>query len=71
MEDSKKVPIENKLTLTIPEAVEYSNIGQNTLYELLKLPNCPFLLRIGKKKLIKRKELDAFVSRTSYIPARS
>ena len=56
------VPIENKLMLTIPEASEYSNIGQNKLSELLKRPRCPFVLYVGNKKLIKRKEFDKFVS---------
>ena len=32
----KEVPIWEKTTLTIEEAAEYSNIGQNRLSELLK-----------------------------------
>jgi excisionase family DNA binding protein len=56
------VPIEHKLTLTIEEAAEYSNIGQNKLRKLIKLPNCPFVLFVGGKSLIKRKEFENFIS---------
>ena len=34
------VPIERKVVLTIPEAAEYSNIGQNVISTLLKSPGC-------------------------------
>ena len=36
-----EVPIYHKLTLTIKEAAEYSNIGINKIESLLKQPNCP------------------------------
>lgn len=58
-----KVPICDKCTLTIEEAAEYSNIGQNKISELLNSPRCPFLLRVGKKRLVKRKEFLDFISR--------
>lgn len=56
------VPIQDKLALTIPEAAEYSNIGQNKIDKLLKAPNCPFVLFIGSKKLVKRKEFERFIN---------
>lgn len=56
------VPIENKLALTIPEAAEYSNIGQNKIGKLLNTPNCPFVLFVGTKKLVKRREFESFIS---------
>ena len=52
------VPIYEKVTLTIREAAEYSNIGINKLECLLRSPRCPFVLYVGKKKLVKRKELN-------------
>lgn len=58
-----KVPICDKCTLTIEEAAEYSNIGQNKISELLNSPRCPFLLRVGNKRLVKRKEFEAYLSR--------
>ncbi|MBR4579631.1 MAG: hypothetical protein IKO32_00165 [Lachnospiraceae bacterium] len=56
------VPIQEKVTLTIREAAEYSNIGINKLESLLRSPRCPFVLYVGKKKLVKRKEFEQFIS---------
>ena len=58
----KEVPIWEKTTLTIEEAAEYSNIGQNRLSELLKTPRCPFVLYVGNKKLVKRREFERFIA---------
>ena len=55
------VPIWEKANLTIEEAAEFSNIGQNRIAELLKNPRCPFVLYVGKKKLVKRKEFERFI----------
>lgn len=56
------VPIQCKVALTIKEAAEYSNIGINKLECLLRSPRCPFVLYVGKKKLVKRKEFEKFIS---------
>lgn len=58
---NNQVPIENKLLLTIPEAAAYSNIGQNTLTKLLSQPRCSFVLYVGKKRLVKRKEFEKYI----------
>lgn len=60
----KKVPVWEKLNLTIEEAAEYSNIGICKLQELTRQANCPFVLYIGKKKLIKRKAFEDFIKIT-------
>ena len=57
----EKVPIPQKLTLTIREAAEYSNIGINKIDAMLKKPNCPFVLFVGNKKLVKRREFEDFI----------
>ncbi|MCQ2549486.1 MAG: hypothetical protein MJ134_05535 [Lachnospiraceae bacterium] len=63
MQDSKcTVPISEKYALTIEEAAEYSNIGQNRISELLKAPRCSFVLYVGRKKLVKRVEFERFIS---------
>ncbi len=59
----KEVPIWEKVNLTIKEAAEYSNIGINRLEALLKKPNCSFVLYVGKKKPVKRREFEHFLSR--------
>lgn len=58
------VPISEKCALTIEEAAEYSNIGQNKISELLKMPRCGFVLYVGKKKLVKRKEFEDYISKS-------
>ena len=58
----EKVPIHLKVTLTIREAAEYSNIGINKIDSMLRSPNCPFVLFVGTKKLVKRKEFEQFIS---------
>lgn len=59
----ERVPIPQKMTLTIPEAAEYTNIGMNKIASLLRCPNCPFVLYVGNKKLVKRKEFEAYISK--------
>ena len=56
------VPIEKKMNLTIKEAAEYSNIGINKIAEMLRNPMCNFVLYIGNKKLVKRKEFEQYLS---------
>ena len=58
----EKVPIHLKMTLTIREAAEYSNIGINKIDSMLRSPKCPFVLFVGTKKLVKRKEFEQFIS---------
>ena len=58
---NESVPIHLKTTLTIREAAEYSNIGINKIDSMLKQPNCPFVLFVGKKKLVKRREFEDFI----------
>ena len=57
-----KVPIHLKMTLTVREAAIYSSIGINKIDSLLRMPNCPFVLYVGSKKLVKRKEFEEFIS---------
>lgn len=55
------VPIHRKMTLTIREAAEYSNIGINKIESMLRQPNCPFVLYVGTKKLVKRLEFEEYI----------
>ena len=55
-------PIHLKMTLTAREAAEYSSIGINKIDSMLRTPNCPFVLFVGTKKLVKRKEFEQFIS---------
>ena len=62
-ETEVKVPIHLEVTLTIKEAAEYSNIGINKIDSMLKQPNCPFVLYVGTRKLVKRKEFEEYIRR--------
>ena len=42
--------------------LRYSNIGINKIDSMLRSPNCPFVLFVGTKKLVKRKEFEQFIS---------
>ncbi len=57
-----EVPISEKIAWTIPETAQMSNIGENKLYDLVKNPKCPFVIYVGNKRLIKRKEFLKFIS---------
>ena len=56
------LPIDRKMLLSIREAAEYSNIGINKIDAMLKQPNCPFVLYVGTRKLVKRKEFEEYIS---------
>lgn len=56
------IPLNLKLTMTVKEAAQYSNIGINRIDRMLRSPNCPFVLYVGTKKLVKRKEFEQFIS---------
>ena len=62
MDNDSNLPIDRKYLLSIPEAAEYTNIGQNKINELLKEPRCSFVLFVGKKKLVKRTEFENWLS---------
>ena len=67
MENEERVPIHLKMTLTIKEAAEYSNIGINKIDAMLKQPNCPFVLYVGTRKLVKRREFEEYIRREIFI----
>ena len=67
MEKIENVPIHLKMTLTTREAAEYSNIGINKIDSMLRAPNCPFVLYIGTKKLVKRREFEEYISKKTVI----
>ena len=59
-----EVPVWEKANLTLEEAEAYSNIGINRLRDISDEQNCPFVLWVGSKRLIKRKQFDAFMEKS-------
>ena len=55
------VPIWEKVALTLEEAAAYSNVGINRIREITNNENCPFVLFVGNKRLIKRKPYEKYL----------
>ncbi len=62
-----EVPIYKKANLTLEEAAAYFSIGVNKLRELSDDDKCVFVLWVGNKRLIKRKQLEEYLSKTCSI----
>lgn len=66
MENKKNkydIPLWCKPTLSIEEAVAYTGIGRGKLYELTNPEDCPFVLWIGNRRMIKRKAFDEYIEK--------
>jgi len=59
----EEVPIWQKSNLTLTEASLYSGIGINKLKEITSGEQCNFVLWVGNKRLIKRRQLDDYIER--------
>lgn len=59
--NNKDVPIWKKSNLTLTEASKYSGIGINKIREISNDKNCPFVLFVGSKRLIKREAFDKYL----------
>ena len=58
------VPIWEKVALTLEEAAAYSNVGINRIREITNNENCPFVLFVGNKRLIKRKPFEKYLEQS-------
>lgn len=59
----KEIPIWEKSNLTVEEASAYSGIGISKIRQLTESEDCPFVLWNGKKRLIKRRRFDEYLSK--------
>lgn len=57
------IPLWEKLTLSIDEAALYTGLGKAKLYEMTNREDCPFVLWIGKRRVIKREAFDEYISK--------
>ncbi len=58
-----KIPIWLKPTLSIAEAAVYSGISTGKLYQMTEQEDCPFVIWIGSRRIIKRKSFDEYLER--------
>lgn len=56
-----EVPIWEKANLTLEEAAAYSGVGINRIRDISDEKNCPFVLWVGTKRLIKRKAFEKYL----------
>lgn len=61
------IPISQRAVLSVREASVYARISRETLRELLRKPDCPFAIQIGKRMLVKRRQFDEFLDNTNKI----
>ena len=59
-----EVPIWQKANLTLEEAAAYFGIGVKKLRELTDTDTCAFVLWVGGKRLIKRKQMELYLEKT-------
>lgn len=57
------IPLWHKANLTIEEAAAYSGIGRDKLYDMTNREDCPFVLWIGNRRLIKRQVFDEYIAK--------
>lgn len=50
-----------RMNLTLEEAAAYTGIGTDKLRELSNRESCDFVLWVGTKRLLKRKQLEEFL----------
>jgi len=60
---SYNIPLWNKLNLSVSEASIYSNISTTKIYEMTEKPDCPFVIWIGNRRIIKRKAFEEYLAR--------
>jgi len=60
---NKEVRICEKEMLTVCEAAMIFNIGQNKLRELTSSEKCSFVLFLGNKRLIKKRQFLKFIEK--------
>lgn len=63
MKKTNNIPIWEKLNLTLIEASNYSGIGINKLREISESEDCDFVIWVGSKRLIKRKEFEKYLQK--------
>lgn len=57
------IPVWERSSLTIDQAAVYCGVGKDKLRELTDRPDCPFVLWIGSKRLVRRKKLDEYLDK--------
>ncbi len=62
-EKTQLVPIWERRNLTLDEASVYTGIGVDKLREISNSDDCDFVLWVGTKRLLKRKQLEDYLDK--------
>ena len=62
-EKDKLVPIWERRNLTLDEESVYTGIGVDKLREISNSDDCDFVLWVGTKRLLKRKQLEDYLDK--------
>ena len=52
----EKLSINDKVSITVLEAADLSSIVKDKIYQLMKEPDCDFVLQVGEKKCVIKRE---------------
>lgn len=66
----REIPISEKYLLTIKEASEYFNIGENKMYRIVNNfleSDHKFIVQNGSRTMINRKKFESFLDETTSI----
>jgi len=67
-EKKTRVPLWEKFMLTVSEAAEYFNIGENKLRDLISChKDAEWIFHIGERTMIKREQFEHFLAVTESI----
>ena len=55
------IPIYHRPIISVDEATAYSGIGRTKLYELTTMENCPFVIWVWTRRVIKRKSFVEYL----------
>ena len=61
MNRSISVPVWEKVFLNLEESAAYYGIGINKLRDMTNDEDCPFVLWVGRKRLIKREAFEKYL----------
>lgn len=60
--EKNRIPLSEKLNLTVAEAAAYSGLGQHMIRNLLKEDGCPFCVWISEHKvMVRRREFEEYL----------
>ena len=64
----KEVPVWEKYALTIREAAMYFHIGEKKMRQIVEEhPDADFVVRLGNRAMIKRKNFENYLDRASVL----